>query len=150
MDTRVDSRGAPKSANEVIEAGLRSIDAIADLTRQNMEAMLLVAEVANQSFQDMVGEVAEYSRKNLERTSAAVHAMTTVTSPGELARLQADFARMQFDAAMSEMAKFSQTMFRTTREQIAAQQTPAKPAPAKPEPVQPAAQPAARGRTGGA
>lgn len=124
MDTKTDGHGAPKSADEAIESGLRSIDAIADLTRQNMEAMLSIASVANQSLQELVGDVAAFSRKNVERTAAAAQAMTTVTSPADLAQLQADFARTQFEAAIAEMAKFSETMFRTAREQIAAQQTP--------------------------
>jgi hypothetical protein len=124
VDTKTDGHGAPKSADEAIESGLRSIDAIADLTRQNMEAMLSIASVANQSLQELVGDVAAFSRKNVERTAAAAQAMTTVTSPADLAQLQADFARTQFEAAIAEMAKFSETMFRTAREQIAAQQTP--------------------------
>ncbi len=138
----MDGRAAPQSANEAIESGLRSIDAIADLTRQNMQAMQSVVEVVNQSFQDMLGDVADYSRQNLERTSVAARAMTTATSPAELAQLQSDFARTQFDAAMKEMAKLSAAMFRTTRELLAAQRTVVQSQPA-PIPNRPAP----RGRT---
>lgn len=125
MDTRTDGQGAPKNADEAIELGQKSINAIADLTRQNMEVMMAVAHVATHSFQAAIADVADFSKKSLERAAVAARAMTTVTSPSELAHLQTEFAKTQFEAARAEMLKFSDSMFRAAREQLAAQRTSA-------------------------
>ena len=117
-----DSKSTPSQpaaqTGDAAELGLRSIDAVAGMTRQNMETMLTVAHGAVQGFEAMMTELAAFSRDSLERAASAGRAMTAVTSPGELQQMQAEFSRQQAEAAMAEMTKLSQVMVKTARESL--------------------------------
>lgn len=106
-------------ADDAAELSEKSIKAVADMTRQNMDMMLAVAQVATQSFQGVVADVADYSRKSVERTSVAARAMSSATSPTELVQMQAEFATSQFEAARAEISKYSDVMFRSARQNLA-------------------------------
>lgn len=115
------------STRDAAEIGLRSMDAVAEMTRQNMETMLSVAQGAVRSFETMTTELAAFSRASAERTTNALQAMTAVTSPGDLLKMQADFSRQQMEAAMAEVTKMSQVMINTARESLAVSMGSAKP-----------------------
>jgi hypothetical protein len=127
QDTKAASTQAPVSTNDAAESGLRSIDAVAGMTRQNMETMLSVAQGAVRSFETMTTGLAAFSRASAERTTNALQAMTAVTSPGDLLKMQADFSRQQMEAAMAEMTKLSQVMINTARESLAVSMDSVKP-----------------------
>ena len=114
-------------ASATAEAGLQSIDAVAAMTRQNVETMLTVAHGAVQGFEDMITELAAFSRDSFERAASAGRAMTAVTSPNELLQMQADYSRRQTEAAMAEMTKLSQVIIKTARESLAVSMDAAKP-----------------------
>ena len=121
MDNDAKGPSGPLSAETAIALGQKSIDAMADLTRRNMDVMLAVAEVTTQGVQAVVSDMTDFSRRSLERTSMTARAMTTITSPADLIRLQTEFAQAQFEAARAQMMKLSNSMFQTAREQLAAQ-----------------------------
>ena len=121
MDKDAKGPSGLPSAEIAIALGQKSIDAMADLTRRNMDVMLAVAEVTNQGIQAVVSDMTDFSRRSLERTSMTARAMTAVTSPADLIRLQTEFAQAQFEAARAQMMKLSNSMFQTAREQLAAQ-----------------------------
>jgi len=83
---------------------------MAGMARGNVEAMLESSRAAAQGIEQIAREVADFSRKSFEETTAAARAMTTVKTPNELVQLQNDFAKTQFDAAVAEMSKLSETM----------------------------------------
>lgn len=93
-----------------IEQGMKSADEIAGMARGNIDAMLASSRAAAQGIEAIAREVADFSRKSFEETTAAARAMTTVKTPNELLQLQNDFAKTQFDAAVAEMSKLSETM----------------------------------------
>lgn len=97
-------------SREAIEHGMKSVDEIAGMARVNVEAMLASSRAAAQGIEAIAREVADFSRKSFEETTAAARAMTTVKTPNELMQLQNDFAKTQFDAAVAEMSKLSETM----------------------------------------
>lgn len=97
-------------SREAIEHGMKSVDEMAGLARGNVEAMLASSRAAAQGIEAIAREVAEFSRKTFDETAAAARAMTTVKTPNELMALQNDFAKTQFDAAVAEMSKLSETM----------------------------------------
>ncbi len=97
-------------SREAIEHGMKQVDEFAGLARGNVEAMLASSRAAAQGIEAIAREVADFSRKSFEETTAAARAMTTVKTPNELLQLQNDFAKTQFDAAVSEMSKLSETM----------------------------------------
>ena len=122
MDDKIDGMMVPQMPEDTVELGQQSMKAIADMTRQNMDMMLAVAQVATQSFQSVVSDVADFSRQSVERTSVAARAMKTVTSPAELMQMQAEFANSQFEAARAEISKYSEMMMKSTRDHLAARE----------------------------
>ena len=97
-------------SREAIEHGMKHVDEMAGMARGNVEAMLASSRAAAQGIEAIAREVADFSRKTFEETTAAARAMTTVKTPNELMALQNDFAKTQFDAAVAEMSKLSETM----------------------------------------
>ena len=97
-------------SREAIEHGMKSVDEMAGMARGNVEAMLASSRAAANGIEAIAREVADFSRKSFEETTAAARAMTTVKTPNELMQLQNDFAKTQFDAAVAEMSKLSETM----------------------------------------
>lgn len=97
-------------SREAIESGMKNVDEIAGMARGNVEAMLASSRAAAQGIEAIAREVADFSRKAFDETTAAARAMTTVKTPNELMALQNDFAKTQFDAAVAEMSKLSETM----------------------------------------
>lgn len=97
-------------SREAIEHGMKQVDEVAGMARGNVEAMLASSRAAAQGIEAIAREVADFSRKTFEETTAAARAMTTVKTPNELLALQNDFAKTQFDAAVAEMSKLSETM----------------------------------------
>lgn len=97
-------------SREAIEHGMKSVDEMAGMARGNVEAMLASSRAATSGIEAIAREVADFSRKTFEETTAAARAMTTVKTPNELMQLQNDFAKTQFDAAVAEMSKLSETM----------------------------------------
>lgn len=95
---------------EAMEQGLKSMDELSALAKGNVEAMLASSKVATAGLEAIAQQVADFSRKSFEDTTAAARAMTTVKSPNELMQLQNDFAKTQFDRAVAEMSKLSETM----------------------------------------
>ena len=97
-------------SREAIEHSMKSVDEMAHMARGNVEAMLASSRAAAQGIESIAREVADFSRKTFDETTAAARAMTTVKTPNELMQLQNDFAKTQFDAAVAEMSKLSETM----------------------------------------
>jgi phasin family protein len=97
-------------SREAIEHGMKSVDEMAGMARGNVEAMLASSRAAAQGIEAIAREVSDFARKSFEETTAAARAMTTVKTPNELMALQNDFAKTQFDAAVAEMSKLSETM----------------------------------------
>jgi len=97
-------------SREAIEHSMKSVDEMAHMARGNVEAMLASSRAATQGIEAIARDVADFSRKTFEETTAAARAMATVKTPNELMALQNDFAKTQFDAAVAQMSKLSETM----------------------------------------
>ena len=103
-------------SREAVEAGMKSIDELTAHAKGNVEAMLASARAATTGMETLAQHVADFSRKSFEETTAAARAMTTVKTPNELLQLQNDFAKTQFDSAISEMSKLSEMMVKMAGE----------------------------------
>ena len=97
-------------SREAAEQGMKSLDELSQMARGNVEAMLASSRAATAGLEAIAHQVADFSRKSFEETTAAARAMTTVKTPNELMQLQNDFAKTQFDHAVAEMSKLSETM----------------------------------------
>lgn len=103
-------------SKEAIETGMKSLDEMTAMARGNVEALLASTKAATTGLESIAHQVADFSRKSFEETTAAARAMTTVKTPNELMQLQNDFAKTQFDAAISEMSKLSETLVKLAGE----------------------------------
>lgn len=113
MDSKPGSQLAAINADAAVELGQKSIEAITQLTQQNLDLMLTVTNLTAKRIQAAVGDAAKFTRQNLERSSEFVRAIGQVTSPSELLQVQADFAHVQFGALRAELTKVAETLGQT-------------------------------------
>ena len=103
-------------SKETIESGMKSLDELSTMTKGNVEALMASTKAATAGLETIAHQVAEFSRKSFEDTTAVARAMTTVKTPNEFMQLQSDFAKTQFDAAVAEMSKLSETLVKLAGE----------------------------------
>ena len=99
-------------AKSVIERNTRIAEEMTELTKGNVEALVASTKVAAKAVETLGQEVAEFSRKSFEDASAALKGFADVKSPTDFFRLQAEFARSQFDNVVAESSKLSETMIK--------------------------------------
>jgi phasin family protein len=99
-------------AKTAIERNTRIAEEMTDLAKGNVEAFVASTKLAAKGVEKFGHEVAEYSRKSFEDTSAAIKGFAEVKSPTDLFRLQGEFARTQFDALIAESSKLSETVIK--------------------------------------
>ena len=103
-------------AKDAAENSMKSIEEMTDLARGNVEAMLASARVAAAGFETVAAHISEVSRKSFESTTTAARAMTSAKTPNEMFQLQNDFAKTQFDVAVSEFSKMTEMMVKLSGE----------------------------------
>ncbi len=103
-------------SKETVEHGMKSLGELSAMTKGNVEALLASTKAATSGLESIAHQVAEFSRKSFEDTTAVARAMTTVKTPNEFMQLQSDFAKAQFDAAVAEMSKMSETLVKLAGE----------------------------------
>lgn len=99
-------------AKTAIERNARIAEEMTELTKGNVEAIVASTKVAAKGVETLGQEVAELSRKSFEDASAAIRSFAEVKSPTDFFRLQSDFARSQFDMAVAETSKLSETVIK--------------------------------------
>ncbi|WP_294392492.1 phasin family protein [uncultured Sphingomonas sp.] len=83
-----------------------------EFAKGNVEAMIASARVAATASQTLSQEAADYGKKSLESATVAFKSFATVKSPTELFQLQSEFAKAQFDSAVAEASRLSETMMK--------------------------------------
>jgi phasin family protein len=83
-----------------------------DFAKGNVEAVIASARVAAKAGETLGQEAADYGKKNFETATAAFKSFATVKSPTELFQLQSEFAKAQFDSAVAEASKVSETLMK--------------------------------------
>lgn len=101
------------NSRAAMEQSLKAVNAITTMTRGNVEALLESSRLASGGIQTIAHEIANYSKRTLERTTSAARALTLAKTAPELMQLQNEFARVEFDNAVSEVSTLSETMFET-------------------------------------
>jgi phasin family protein len=103
-------------AKAAAEKSAKIVEQFADLTRGNVEAIVASSKIAAKGVETLSQDAAEYSRKSFEEASAALKSFAEVKSATDFFRLQGDFARSAFDAAVAESARVSETMLKLAGE----------------------------------
>ena len=96
-------------AKAAAEKSAKIVEELADLTRGNVEAFVASSKIAAKGVENMSQNAAEYSRKSFEEASAVLKSFAEVKSATDFFRLQGDYARSAFDAAVAESARVSET-----------------------------------------
>jgi phasin family protein len=94
------------------EKSAKIVEELADLTRGNVEAIVASSKVAAKGVETLSHDAADYSRKSFEDASAALKRFAEVKSATDFFRLQGDYARGAFDAAIAESARMSETVMK--------------------------------------
>ena len=99
-------------AKTAFEKGAKLAEEIADLTRGNVEALVASSKVAAKGVETLSQDAAEYGRKSFEDASATLKSFAEVKSATDFFKLQSDFARSAFDAAVAESARVSEAFIK--------------------------------------
>jgi phasin family protein len=99
-------------AKAAAEKSAKIVEELADLTRGNVEAFVASSKIAAKGVETLSQDAAEYSRKSFEEASAALKSFAEVKSPTDFFKLQGDFARSAFDAAVAESARVSEIVLK--------------------------------------
>jgi phasin family protein len=103
-------------AKAAAEKTAKIAEELADLTRGNVEALVASSKIAAKGVETMSQDAAEYSRKSFEEASAVLKSFAEVKSATDFFKLQGDFARSAFDAAVAESARVSETVLKLAGE----------------------------------
>jgi phasin family protein len=99
-------------AKTAFEKSAKIVEEFADLTRGNVEAIVASSKVAAKGVETLGQDAADYGRKSFEDASAAFKRFAEVKSATDFFRLQGDYARSAFDAAVAESARLSETVLK--------------------------------------
>ncbi len=99
-------------AKVAMERSAKIVEELTDLTRGNVEAMVASSKVAAKGVETLSQDAAEYSRKSFEEASATLKSFAEVKSATDFFKLQSDFARSAFDAAVAESARVSEAFIK--------------------------------------
>lgn len=99
-------------AKTAIERNTRFAEELTELGRGNVEALVASTKIVAKGLETIGQDVAEFGRKSFEDASAALKGFAEVKSPADFFRLQTEFVRSQFDAAVTESSKLSETMIK--------------------------------------
>jgi len=103
-------------AKGAMEKTAKVAEELADLTRGNVEAFVASSKLAAKGVEAISQNAAEYSRKSFEDASTALKSFAEVKSATDFFKLQGDFARSAFDAAVAESARVSETVLKLAGE----------------------------------
>jgi phasin family protein len=99
-------------AKTAMEKSAKIIEELAELGRGNVEAIVASSKVAAKGVESLSQNAANYSRKSFEDASAAFKSFADVKSATDFFKLQGDFARSAFDAAVAESARVSESVLK--------------------------------------
>jgi phasin family protein len=103
-------------AKAAADKSAKLVEEFADLTRGNVEALVASSKIAAKGVETMSQGAAEYSRKSFEEASAVLKSFAEVKSATDFFKLQGDYARSAFDAAVAESARVSETVLKLAGE----------------------------------
>lgn len=95
-------------AREAMDKSSKLAEDVVKFNRANVEALVEAGKIAAKGFETAVRDSVETGRKNYEATTSHVKAVVGAKSPNEFFKMQSDFARSQFDAAVKEVSRASE------------------------------------------
>lgn len=99
-------------AQAASEKGAKMVEEMTDLTRGNVEAMVASSKVAQKGLETLGQTAADFGRKSFEDAQNAFKSFGEIRSATDFFKLQGDYARGAFDAAIAESARVSEAMLK--------------------------------------
>lgn len=97
-------------AKAAFEKSSKIMEDMTDLTKGNIEAVVVASRAAAKNTETLTQTAADFSRRSFEEATKALKTMSAAKTPTEFFNLQNDFAKAQFDKMISESSKMSELM----------------------------------------
>jgi len=96
-------------AKGAYEKGVKLTEELTEFQKGNVEALVESSKLAAKAAESLGQEAADYARKSFESSTAAFKTFASAKSPSELFKLQSDYMKSSFEAAVSESSKVTET-----------------------------------------
>jgi phasin family protein len=111
--TELGSRG-----QQALERSRTVAEEVSAMTRANMEALAETGRIAAAGAKSLSETVLERSRDGLEQAAAEVKTLTDAQSPTEFFQRQSELVRAQFDRAVADGSRFTESLVKLAGEAI--------------------------------
>ena len=102
----------------MMEKNMKSMTDMTEFAKGNVEAMIESAKAATTAAETMTTRLVEASKTSMEEAQAAIKSMTSAKTPNELMQFQTEFAKSQFDKAVSNWSQMSETWMKLAGEVV--------------------------------
>jgi phasin family protein len=107
---------ANERSQEFVKRSQKVAGELADLARANVEALVEAGRVATEGARSIGQNVVAKQRDSVELTADAIRSLAEAKSPTEYLQLQGEFARSQFDRAVAETSKLTESLVKLAGE----------------------------------
>ena len=101
---------ANERSQDLVKKSQKVAEELADLARANVEAVVEAGRVASEGARSIGQDVVASSRDGVEQAADAIRSLAEAKSPTEYLQLQGEFARSQFDRAVAETSKLTESL----------------------------------------
>lgn len=107
---------ASTKAREALDKGVKGLEEYNSMNRDNVEALMASGRIAAKGFETIGKHFADVSKKNWEANVSAFKSISGMKSPTEVFKFQSEFAKSQFDAAVADLSKLTETVVKIAGE----------------------------------
>jgi phasin family protein len=107
---------ANERGQDFVKKSQKVAEELADLARANVEAVVEAGRVAAEGARSIGQDVVASNRDNVEQAADAIRSLAEAKSPTEYLQLQGEFARSQFDRAVAETSKLTESLVKLAGE----------------------------------
>jgi phasin family protein len=107
---------ANERGQDFAKRGQKVAEELADLARANVEAIVEAGRVATEGARSIGQDVVAKQRDSVEQAADAIRSLAEAKSPTEYLQLQGEFARSQFDRAVAETSKLTESLVKLAGE----------------------------------
>jgi phasin family protein len=99
---------ASERAKGAYERSLKMTEEFTEFQKGNVEALVESSKMVAKGAESLGQEAADYARKSFENSTAAFKTFASAKSPTELFKLQSDYMKSSFEAAIAESTKVTE------------------------------------------
>ena len=107
---------ATERSQDAVKRSQKVAGELADLARANVEALVEAGRVASEGARSIGQDVVASSREGVEQAADAIRSLAEAKSPTEYMQRQSELARAQFDRAVAETSKLTESLVKLAGE----------------------------------